>query len=213
MWQWKFRSKMLSEVIACLCFFSGSAHANCWYDNSLSAHASQVARQHFPRIRQLPSMVVCSAEDFSQGIGGSFTSGHTPEIRIPVWQLHRSELTTVLGHELAHYQSFLDGTADGTANGHGTGWMSVMLAAGFHDEAHRVAATVPGAGQALAQVQGYRERRVPRERPQAQIESPPPQYANPQIVTCFLQPQQAIFRDRSGWQYVSTFFVQVCRTD
>lgn len=214
MTQGKLLSKVLRGLIAWLCLFNGCAFANCWEDSHLFARASQVARQHFPRIHELPAVVVCAAGDFGPSIGGSFTGNPRPLIRIPVWQLGRAELNTVLAHELGHYQSFLDGTDDGSASGHGPGWMAVMLAAGLHDEAQRVAATVPGAGRALAQVhgeaQGGDQRRIPRAPRRPDIEYLPPQYAPPQIVTCFLQPQQTVIRDHRGRQYVTTIYVEVC---
>jgi hypothetical protein len=208
------RSKLsptyLTGLIVWPSLLSISAYAGCWEERALVERADQVMRHHFPRIVRLPTVLACSASDFPPAVGGTFNSFPTPTIRIPVWQLGQPEIDVVLGHELGHFQAFLDGTDDGSAGGHGKGWMIAMLAAGLHSEAERVAAVVPGAARALAQARGP-ERPPAPARPAPTIEDLPPQYIEPQRHTCFLEPCSQVWIDRRGRRYVSTFFVEVCR--
>ena len=195
--------------IVCLALLSSEAFAACWEDRGISEQAHSIAVMHFAGVAQrMPSVFICSHDEFASGVGGDYNGAHH-RIRIPEWQLQRPELYTVLVHELGHARVSLEGTDDGTAGGHGPAWMSAMFDAGFGGEARRVADHVPGAAQALAQVQ---PRSAQRPDPQGlpQVIYAEPVYVAPSRFVCGFQPQVNRYRDAWGRIEVQAVWIQVC---
>ena len=185
------------------------AAASCWTDQRATEQVRSAAVRHSPDVAErLPTVLVCSGDEFAPGIGGDYNGGYH-RIRIPEWQLGRAELYTVLVHELGHAKVALEGTDDGTAGGHGPAWMAAMLSAGFGGEARRVADQVPGAAEALAQVRPHGSRVPDRSEPPRIVYSEPV-YVVPNRVVCSLQPQVNRFRDAWGRHFIQTVWIQVC---
>lgn len=164
-----------------------SAAANCWNDSTLSARTLELARRHYPSVAlQMPQILVCTADQFGPNIGGTYSSG-IHQIRIPVWQLSRPDLSTVLAHELGHAQNEIDGVQ----NGHSVEFMKALIRAGFAAEASRVAAYT-GGHDALADAHAQL---VPRYRaPAVTADAPPPTvYVPPRVTVLVCEDTTIVF--------------------
>lgn len=188
------------------------APADCWVDPQVQALAAEVAQQRFPQVAyRMPELRVCEARDFAPGIGGRYLGGQHV-IELPQWLLPRPELPTTLAHELAHAQVALTGGDSSTAGGHSADWMRLMLQAGYAYEARRIAGIVPGADDALADVDG---RTALGRQPQLQL---PVVQRQPPVVIYQLPRQLCqpfsgvqLWRDARGRVMAQVVVETVCR--
>jgi hypothetical protein len=137
------------------------ATARCWYQPEVAQLAQAVAERHFPAVAaSMPEVLVC--DHLPNAWSAMHTSGPAPRISVASRMVRDPYLAGILGHELAHHQVMLEGLEhDRSAGGHGLPFMRALLRAGLADEAQRVAQTVDGAGQALAQARATLGHRPP----------------------------------------------------
>lgn len=205
----KFRVLPAMKVVAVMAAAAaspGRAEANCWHDTNVTQLAQSVAQSGFPNAAsRMPTVLVCDGGDFGPNIGGDYTGG-IHRIRIPNWQLNRTELRSVIAHEMAHAEVWLTGGSDANG-GHSSDFMRSLLRAGWHAEAARVGQYVGGAQFALdearASLYGQGAGRAPlpgAERPP--IATPPPIYVSPTVMVqvCHDQPF-VVYRPAGRGQY------------
>lgn len=91
---------VLALLLGMLLLMGKTAEAACWQDAGVTATGQAIAGQSFPDLQgRMPVIVVCSGNEFGPNVGGDYNSGNH-RIRIPDWQMHSGQLTSVLQHEL-----------------------------------------------------------------------------------------------------------------
>lgn len=185
----KFSAVLALRVVAAMAAAAalpGRASATCRHDTNLTQLAQSVAQSGFPNAAsRMPTVLVCDGGDFGPNIGGDYTGG-IHRVRIPNWQLNRTELRSVIAHEMAHAEVWLTGGSDANG-GHSSDFMRSLLRAGWHAEAARVGQYVSGAKFALdearASLYGQGATRTPLpgvDRPPTS--TPPPIYVSPTVM-------------------------------
>lgn len=121
------------------------AEAQCYVHGQVLQMARTIAAQKFPRVaNRMPQVEVCNDVIFPGNVLAHYQSpAHRVELRQSL--LGSNQLETVIVHELAHAEVWLQYGERPAAQGHGQEWMLAMMRIGYSAEAQRIAAMVPGA--------------------------------------------------------------------